>query len=173
MEEIEQYPLGDNDIRTILGNNISILNYPDLENMESADEMFDDQGRCVLLFPTFSEQSGHWTALIDRPDRIEFFDSYGGRPESQKAGLGKARLKKLDIDHPDLTKLLRASGKPVYYNPHKFQELSPMIGTCGRHCCVRLLNKDKSLDQYYDMIKKSGINADDYVSKVTYKILGK
>ena len=173
MEEVEQYPLGDDDIRTILGSNISILNYPDLKNMESADEMFDDEGRCVLLFPSFSEQSGHWTGLIDRPDSISFFDSYGQAPEKQKAGLGKARLKELHEDHPDLTRLLKASGKPVYYNHYKFQELSPMIGTCGRHVCVRLLNKNKSLDEYYNMVKKSKMNPDEYVSKVTYKILGK
>jgi hypothetical protein len=38
MEEIKDYPLGDDDIRKILGNDIKIITYPMLGKMKSIDE---------------------------------------------------------------------------------------------------------------------------------------
>ena len=43
LEEVKDYPLSDADIRTILGRDISILTYPDLAQMNSIDECFDDK----------------------------------------------------------------------------------------------------------------------------------
>jgi hypothetical protein len=79
----------------------------------------------------------------------------------------------MDIEKPFLTKLLRASGKPVFYNNHAFQSSSPSVATCGRHCVVRLLYAPYSLDKYGGIIKKSGMSADDFVSGLTYDKLRK
>jgi hypothetical protein len=49
----------------------------------------------------------------------------------------QSRLEALDQCQPYLTKLLRASGRPVYYNTHEFQHDKRSINTCGRHCVVR------------------------------------
>jgi hypothetical protein len=169
IKKVRQYPLGDDDLRKLLGNDIKIWNYPQLKDLSSAEEMFDDKGRAILLFPNVSPTSGHWTALINKPDHIEFFDSYGDAPDTeQKGGMSGGRLEQLDIERPDLTQLLRASGKPVFYNRHPFQSSSPNVATCGRHCVARLLYAPYSLDKYGAIIKKSKMNPDDFVSGLTY-----
>jgi hypothetical protein len=167
--KIKQYPLGDDDIRRLLGNDIKIWNYPQLQDLDSAEELFDEKGRAILLFPNSSPTSGHWTCLINYPKSIEFFDPYGDAPDTaQKGGMSKGRLEMLDIEKPDLTRLLKAMGKPVYYNHHQFQVESPNIASCGRHCVVRLLYAPYSLDKYGSIIKKAGMSADDFVSAITY-----
>jgi hypothetical protein len=174
IKKVHQYPLGDDDIRKMLGNDIKIWNYPQLKKLSNAEELFDEKGRAILLFPSFSPTSGHWTCLINKPDHIEFFDSYGDAPDTeQRGGMSKGRLEQLDVAHPHLTKLLRASGKPVFYNNHAFQSESPNVANCGRHCVVRLLYAPYSLDKYGGIIKKSGMSADDFVSGLTYDKLRK
>jgi hypothetical protein len=104
---------------------------------------------------------------------IEFFDPYGDKPEAQKKGLGRNRLEEYDIEKPELTRLLRQSGLPVYYNHHGFQSESPNVATCGRHSAVRLYYGDKTLDDYDRIIEESGLSPDDFVSGVTFKTLRK
>lgn len=172
--KVKEYPLGDDDIRKLLGNDIKIWNYPQLQELDSAEELFDEKGRAILLFPNSSPTSGHWTCLINHPKYIEFLDPYGSPPDTdQKDGLSNSRLKQLDIEKPYLTRLLRASGKPVFYNNHAFQSSSPSVANCGRHCVVRLLYAPYSLDKYGAIIKKSGMTADNFVSGLTYDKLRK
>jgi hypothetical protein len=174
IQKVKQYALSDDDIRKLLGNNIKIMTYPQLGKLNSADEMFDDMGRLILLFPNVSPTMGHWTCLINRPNKIEFFDPYGDAPDTdQKDGMTKGRLEQLDIDRPYLTKLLRASGKPVYYNTHAFQKESASVATCGRHCAVRLLYAPYTLDKYKKIIDKSGLTPDNFVSGITFDKLRK
>ena len=171
--KVRRYALSDTDIRRLLGSDIAIHNYPDLERMSSIDELFDAKGRAILLYPNSGPTSGHWVALLRRPGRIEFLDSYGDAPDTQNDELPTAYLKTLDADRPHLTRLLRASGLPVYYNRHKFQKESPDVATCGRHAATRLLYAPYSLAKYKSIIDKSGMSADDFVSGVVYSLLGK
>jgi len=171
--KVRKYALSDGDIRKLLGDDIAIHNYPDLEGMRSADELFDSKGRAILLYPNSSPTSGHWVALLKRPGRIEFFDPYGDAPDHQNDGLPTAYLKTLDVDRPHLTRLLRAAGKPVFYNRHAFQKESPNVATCGRHAAVRLLYAPYSLAQYKKVLDSAGMAPDDFVSGVTYERLRK
>jgi hypothetical protein len=169
LKSVKEYPLSDDDIRTVLGDNINIWNYPQLKELQSAEELFDDEGRAILLFPNVSPTAGHWTCLINKPNEIEFFDPYGDAPDTeQKGGMSVRRLEQLDIERPDLTRLLRASGKPVYYNTHQFQSNSPSVASCGRHCSVRLLYAPYTLKRYKSIIDKSGLSADNFVSGLIY-----
>ena len=171
---VKQYALSDADIRKILGNDIKIWNYPQLKELSSIDELFDTKGRAILLFPNISPTAGHWTCLINRPNKIEFFDSYGDAPDTeQRGGLSRSRLEQLDIEKPDLTRLLRASGKPVYYNTHQFQKESGNVATCGRHATVRLLYAPYSLDKYKKVIDLAEMSPDDFVSGITFDKLRK
>jgi hypothetical protein len=172
LAEVKSYALSDADITEILGPT-KIFPYPELEKMHSIDEAFDEHGRCIILFPNASPTMGHWCCMIRRPKSIEFFDPYGDAPEEQKDGLSEERKEALDIDEPVLTRLLRASGLPVYYNTHPFQADRADYATCGRHCVVRLLYAPYSLDKYAKIIKKSGMSADNFVSGLTYDKLRK
>jgi hypothetical protein len=167
-----EYPLSDVDIRDILGN-VPIVPYPDLAKMQSIDDVLDDKGRAILFFPNVSETMGHWCCLFEQPKGLMFWDPYGDPPEAQKDGLPAARLEALDIDRPDLTRLLRASGKPVYYNTREYQKDKASVATCGRHCVVRLLYQPYGEDKYNSVIKSSGLSPDDFVVGLTYDKLRK
>jgi len=168
IDKIKEYPLSDDDIRKLLGSDIKIQTYPQLGDYQDVSQMFDEKGRAILLFPNASPTMGHWCCLINRPNKIEFFDPYGEAPEKQKAGLSQSRLQQLDIDHPYLTKLLRSSGKPVVYNTYDFQKEKSNIATCGRHCAVRLLYAPYPLARYKAIIDKSGLSPDNFVSGITF-----
>ena len=173
IDEVKDYPLSDGDIRQILGQDIRILTYPDLGKLKSADQMFDAKGRCILLFLTSSPTEGHWCCLLNKKKGIEFFDPYGEPPGEILDELPKARLEALDQNQPYLARLLRASGKPVYYNTHEFQKDKKSVNTCGRHCVVRCLYAPYSLETYAKVIEKSGMTPDDFVSALTANALGK
>lgn len=171
--KVRSYALSDSDLRELLGDNIAIHNYPELERMESIDDLFDDEGRAILLYPNSGPTSGHWVALIRRPDSIHFFDPYGEAPDHQNDDLPTAYLKTLDVDQPFLTRLFRASGLPVYYNKHQFQVESGDIATCGKHCAVRLFYAPYSLEKYKQIIDSSKMAPDDFVSGVVYSMIKK
>lgn len=173
MERVKEYSLSDSDIRKILGDDIKIITYPMLGNMSSIDEAFDSKGRSVMLVPNVSPTMGHWVAMIDRGNSIEFFDPYGDAPEEQKDGLSQSKLQALDIDQPFLTKLLRASGKPVYYNTKAFQSSGRDVATCGRHAVSRLLYAPYSIDKYDACLRQSKLSPDNFVAGLTYNALKK
>lgn len=171
--KIEEYPLGDSDIRKILGDEIKIISYPQLENYNNIDDIFDSQGRCILLFLTIDETTGHWLCMHKEGDSIHYFDPYGRGVDKDKQWLSKNKLRELNQDKPLLMNLLRASGKKVFYNTYEFQEDRKGINTCGRHCTVRLLYKDLDLYKYYKLIKNSKKTPDEFVSEITFDIIKK
>lgn len=172
-KQVVSYALSDTDIKQMLGDDISLITYPMLEEMDDIDECFDRKGRCIVLFLRDSPTSGHWTCMIRRPDCIEFFDPYGEKPEKSKDGLSRSRLEALDMEQPFLTTLLKKKGMPVYYNTHAFQKLRNDVATCGRHCVVRLAYKNLPLEKYAAMIKRSGLSPDEFVAGVTFKSIRK
>jgi hypothetical protein len=172
-EEVRDYSLSDDDIRRLLGKDISLMTYPDLANKKSLNDCFDSKGRCIILFLTQDEHTGHWCCMFRTKKGVEFFDPYGDRPEEQLDEVPQSRLEQLDQDQPYLTDLMRRSGVPIYYNTHAFQKERGDVNTCGRHCVVRLLYKDKTLAQYKSIIDKTGLCPDDFVSGLTYTKLQK
>jgi hypothetical protein len=172
-KRVIEYPLSDGDINRLLSPDPKILIYSDLENMGSINEIFDPMGRCMLLYPVSSEYSGHWVCLIKHKDRLEFFDPYGKAPDTELKWIGKAKRREFNVEEPTLTRLLKESGEKVSYNSHDFQEDEQSVNTCGRHCVVRLMFKDMSLDEYRKMIKESGLSPDEFVSGITYLKLQK
>lgn len=173
IEKVRKYALSDDDLRRLLGADIAIHNYPDLEKMRSIDELFDDKGRAILLYPNSSPTSGHWVALLRRPKKIEFFDSYGDAPDTQNDNLPTSYLETLDAARPYLTRLLRSSGLPVFYNTHGFQKERGDVATCGKHAAVRLFYGPYSLAKYKKVIDSSGLAPDDFVSGVVYSMIKK
>jgi hypothetical protein len=172
VKQVMSYALNDADIKKILPS-IKITTYPQLEHMNSIDELFDRKGRAILFCPNAAPTVGHWVCLIRRPDSIEYFDSYGDKPEGYKKGLGEAHKEELNIDEPYLTRLLRASGKPVFYNTKAFQTSRGDVASCGRHCIARLLYAPNSIDEYNQIVESSGLSPDKFVSGLTFNALKK
>lgn len=78
-DKIAHYALSEDDIRKLTGK-IPIYRYPDLQKFSTPDEMFKGSKAVVLLFLTEDNDNGHWLAVLNHPDQIEVFDSYGVSP---------------------------------------------------------------------------------------------
>jgi len=170
-KQAEGYSLGDDDIRRLLGSEIKITTYPDLAGVTDVNQLFDRKGRAIIFFPQDGPNSGHWTALIKDGRQIEFFDSYGHYPDTQKPD--KDEQRNLGMDQPLLTKLLENSGCRVIYNKVALQKSKDDVQTCGRHCVVRLLYSRYPIARYRQMIKSTGLTPDEFVTRETVPALGK
>lgn len=171
--KVKSYPLSDSDIRKILGRDIKIITYPELGNMSSINQAFDRKGRCIMLYLTENETTGHWVCMLNKGDTIEFFDPYGEAPEKALETVDEGTKEALGEDEPLLTRLLRASGKKVYYNTYPFQRDKQDVNTCGRHSVVRCLYAPYSLEKYKKVMDSSGMSPDNFVSALTGEKLGK
>lgn len=177
--EIRAYALSNDDINEILEPDTKVFSYPKFGEMSHIDEAFDKLGRCIFLFLTESSTSGHWLCMFKRKDNIiEFYDSYGGKPDSQREWLSEDELEELGEGTPYLTQLLKASGYRVYYNTYQYQKEKRDYNSCGRWCVMRLICKDMSNIQFYNLIREQMKEnelkeADDFVALFTYGILGK
>jgi hypothetical protein len=169
----EAYPLSDTDIKRLLGGNIKITTYSDLDNIHNISQLFDGMGRAILFFPQNSEQSGHWCCMIKKAREIEFFDPYGDEPDDQKDSIPKRKLEQMNMDRPILSDLLHHSGYRIIFNKVQLQKLNNDVQTCGRHCVCRLLYASYPIKRYRDIIAKSGLTADEFVVDKTIDNLGK
>jgi hypothetical protein len=172
-KQAENYSLSDDDIRHLLGSAIKITTYSDLENVRDIRQLFDGRGRAIIFFPQDSESSGHWTAMIKKRGEIEFFDPYGEPPDAQKDGLTPSKLHQLRMDQPLLSELLENSGCRVIFNKVQLQKLRDDVQTCGRHCVCRLLYSQYPIARYREIIRRSGLTPDEFVTRETYGDLGK
>ena len=156
MEQAIAEPLGDDDIRRFLPSS-TILKYSELANYGSLDKLLTHpKDYCIILYED-SPNQGHWTCL-SRPDEktVEFFDSYGGYPDSQQKWVAQSERVKLGEGKPYLTQLLDKSPYEVQFNPKKYQKDGSDINTCGRHCITRIgtMLEGLSLADYYKFLKK-------------------
>lgn len=177
LRQIKSYALSNDDINAILDPDTKVFPYPRFAEMNSIDEAFDKLGRCVYLFLTESETSGHWLCMFKRNGHIECFDSYGGAPDSQRSWLSQDELEKLGEGEPYLTRLLKAARVPVYYNTYAYQSDRKDVNTCGRWCVARLICKDLDNKGFYNLVqsemKSHGLKSpDDFVALFTADILG-
>lgn len=175
--EIKKYPLSNFDIQEVLNNvshpNTNIINYEELNNIYHIDEIFDNLGRCIILIPTESLNSGHWVALIKKNNEIEFFDPYGKTLKQQEKNLNS----NIDIDEDIIIKLCKRDGYKLSYSNKKNQPYSSNIATCGRHSVMRVILYKLSNDEYNKMMEKLSklynVSSDDIVSIFTTEILKK
>ena len=171
--EIKSYPLSDDDIRKILGRDIKILTYADLAKLKDIRQAFDSKGRCILLYLTMSDTSGHWVCMLNRGNSIEYFDPYGDAPNHALKTISAEERQEYGEERPYLTDLMKASGMPIYYNTYPFQKDKTDVNTCGRHSVMRCLYAPYSLDKYKSIMDGSGMTPDNFVSALTVQKLGK
>jgi hypothetical protein len=155
------------EIMELLGDKTRILTYPEIKKHKSVDDLLYPWGNVVILYMT-GDSYGHWTTLFKHSDgSIEYFDSYGKMPDQP-----------LEIEFINdiggqerfyLTRLLNICKRKIIYNHHKLQSKDKRISTCGRWVVLRLLNKDKSLEEFYDELvqeKKKNESFDSLVCRL-------
>lgn len=171
LNQLEQYALNEDDIRQLVGNSTKIMTYPDLKG-ENLDNLLSPNPYAVLLFLTKNDHDGHWQCLLKQPNNtLEVFDSFGLYPDGNRVWLTEKKLNSLDQSLPIVHDLLRGFGGKVVYNNQKLQEESK--NTCGRHIASRILHNHLSIQDYVDLIRNSGFDADEFVTRFTYRLLHK
>lgn len=173
LEKVREYALSNDDINQILSPDTNIISYPELTRYATIDDVFDELGRVILLYLTESENVGHWVCMWRDGRTIQYFDPYGNKPEEPKSWLSKGQNIRYGQAGNYLTDMLRQSGRPVFYNTKDYQKEHNDINTCGRHVVARLLLKDLPAKQYDEIIEDAGVSPDDFVSLLTYFLLGK
>jgi len=169
LEVIEEKPMGDNDIKTYFPG-AKIILYNQLNDLEHIDELLPNDKSYAFLLIEDSPNKGHWVSLDKLKNQINFFDSYGGAPDSQLKWISMDKRQELGQADKRLTQLLKQSGYKVNYNPVKYQQKDSDIQTCGRHCCMRIkkLLEGKDLDGYHKFMEQSkassGMDYDEIVS---------
>jgi len=169
--------LDQSDIERLLPG-IKVITYPELSRYARIEDTFDRQGRVVVLFLTTGLQDGHWICLHAnyRTHTIEFFDSYGLRPDGARKWLSHSKLVQLGQVEPvlhDMLKDAQMRGWCVDFSPYHFQNERDDSETCGRHVAVRLQHKDMDIEEYKAFVDSSGVTADEFVYKETYPVIHK
>jgi hypothetical protein len=167
----ENKPLSNQDISSLLSNNVNIVLYPNLHKYDNIDHLIGKYDACVILFES-QPQYGHWCCIFKVSDNlVEFFNPYGGWPDDSLQHINMEFRKKTNQYYPKLSELMIKSNYNLSYNEYAFQSHSKNIKTCGRHCVVRLLNKHLSLDDYVDYLdriaNKFNFNYDQIVTILT------
>jgi len=145
--------LSSEDIVRLVKGKTKIILYPELANYKNINDVLEPYGSAVILYLS-DKNYGHWVCLIKHPDRIEFFDSYAMKPDTEFYFIKEKERKKYNYHgRPYLTELLYNSKIPIEYNHQPLQSESDDIATCGRHVAIRILFKDLLLDDYLKIIK--------------------
>ena len=160
-EEVEKEPMGDDDIKRYFPG-AKIIVYSDLSKYQNIEDLLPRDKDFSFILLESSPNKGHWTSLSKYGNTCEFFDSYGGAPDSQLKWNDKTTNAELGQGTKLLSNLLKNFKGEVVYNPVRYQGNGGEINTCGRHCTFRIQNmKDgKNLDAYLDHMKKLRSNMD-------------
>jgi len=164
-------PISNFDIVDKLHGKTRVIFYEDLNKVNNILDLLDF-GSVVILFKSKPDY-GHWTALLETPEGIEFFDSYGQTVDEAKDRIDKIFLKKSNQYKNRLAELLynaSLSGIPIHYNDHQLQERSKSIATCGKHVVLRILRRDLTIEEYNNLInsiaRDFGISTDEVVNTI-------
>lgn len=175
IDEDQEIALSNYEINDILKDKTKILTYKALPQFNNINQILEPYKNFIMLYMS-KPNYGHWCCVLKHPDRIEFFDPYGGKntPDEELNMINDEVKGITNQDYPYLSQLLYNSGYPIEYNDHQFQEHGQGINTCGRHCIVRVLFKDLLLDDYYELMSylctKLNMNYDQLVTYITTNI---
>lgn len=187
IKQLLQYSLTDSDMRKVFSpKRINIILYQDLEKYKHIDDLFKNSSfkYCILFFPeNMSGDVGHWIGILKHKNSIyEYFDPYKDTigkdgiytPDEERRWLSEKIIKKLQLNEPALTNLFINSGvESIMCNPYPFQSEKVGINTCGSHVCCRLKHSNLTIDEYWELIKKSKKDPDIYVTEYIHGILNK
>lgn len=118
-----------------------IINYNDLKYFNNIDDVFINNS-FIIFYPNKHSNVGHWCCCIKRNNTISYFDSYGLPPTDRYLNGG----------FPYLSKLLLKSPYTLEYSEVDYQLKKSGVSSCGHHCIVRILFKDRPLEEYQNFM---------------------
>ena len=170
LEEIVTEPMSGDDLAHYYPK-VRIIKYNDLDNYTSIEELLPSDDTYFILLYLDSPSSGHWVTLVRNKNLITFFDSYGGKIDSQLKWVDDTTRIQLDTNKPCLTRLLKAGKTPYNYSPYDYQSNNQSVATCGAHVLNFItctLDKGMSVNDYklhMDRIReRTGLDFDEIVA---------
>jgi hypothetical protein len=156
LRDLQAIALSSKQLQNNTPKHIPILTYKDIYG-KSLDKLLKN-GAFILLY-LWEERFGHWTAVIRHHNGkdVEYFDSYGKKPDFWLSKNTHEKNKKLGQEKPYLLNKIIKDNKHdhIFYNPVTFQDSSDErdIMTCGRWVLTRILNRDLSLEEFEEYIE--------------------
>jgi len=149
----EQVDLTGQDIINITNNDVSIMEYSQLQMINDINDLFINVNCVALLYET-KKDYGHWTAIIKHNENtIEFFDPYGLSPDEElKYASYHVRTNEDGLLVPHLSYLFKISGFNIIHNKVRVQKFLPDVNTCGRHIALRIKFKKTALNRYLSLL---------------------
>lgn len=141
--------LSDIDMKALMGGRCNILVYGELQRVSDLNQILKPYDVCFILYEWYPGY-GHWCALVRHKNTggVEFFDPYGGFPDSQLSHVPADFVHESGQDDKYLSKLMLKYDGPLSYNEFKFQHKDKNISSCGRWCCLRAILKDVGLNEF-------------------------
>ena len=168
VELCEGKSFSDRDISALCEGKVNVLEYGDLARMKTLDQALGRHGACIILYET-RERYGHWCCLIRTGNRsLEFFDPYGGEPDSQLDFVPDYFRSASGQDYPHLTYLMLTSPyETLEFNDIQLQRFKKDVNTSGRWCGLRVALADVPLAEFVDMFIDQTHSPDWYVTALT------
>ena len=143
----------------------NLVSYDEIEHMNEKELL--RRLPLVVLYLN-AKDTGHWTLVHKVPGSIEFFDSYGYKPDQEFKFIPD------EFQTPKyLAKLLNQIIKttPISYNQYQFQEKRHGVNTCGRHVLMRNMFSDVGIEDYrrgiQNVCSSTGLSPDELSVKIT------
>lgn len=153
-----------NDIQRLVNKPIRFVKYDDLVKMKSYKDLFKGYDCILLLYndPNINPNVGHWVGLKRFKNDVNFFDSYGTKPDET--------LKEISYNYNnELCRLLLDSPYNIHYNPVKLQSDTTQV--CGRYVALFFHYCEDNVDDFVKklekMAKDKGITTDQLVVELT------
>lgn len=169
------YPLSNTDLNFLLPG-VPITTYARFAEEPPIKSVVDGSGRGLVLFVSSVQgrsMSGHWLAILVRPDEgnVLLFDPYGGKRDPWGLNHGfvhsKRTLSELGEAMPLLVPYFQRHGLKAVFNVTRDQRMALNIGTCGRHCVVRLWKATMPDDEYDTWVHGFEESPDVVVTRLT------
>lgn len=179
---LPSYSLSNDDISQLLecmlprGCCCPIIKYPELRKIDDILQYLEKYGFVVILFMNGSFNYGHWCCMTVSPYSkdtdemsINFFDSYGIAPDSQKDYIDNNFLELSDQDRNYLSELLLliSDNYNIEYQEKNLQKKKKGNNTCGRWVVCRILTKDIPLNKFQKIMNNGKFTPDQKVVKMT------
>ncbi len=138
-----------------------LLKYSELEQYRTVEELLPRDVDYRIILIEQNPNSGHFVCILRYAKTIEWFDSYGIKPDGELNFISKVKNKLLGQDVKYLSILLndaKSRGWNVIWNKKKLQQLKDGINTCGRWCLLRITMLTQfffGLDEFLDFIEKN------------------
>ena len=168
MKKKLNYSLSDSDLKSILGEDLRIIKYADLDQFKSLNELLPHNNSYLVILIESELNSGHWVCTSRRDDTFVLFDSYGCDLRTELDFISRAKNYILGNTKKELTDLIKNTEDSceVVYNKERLQSKNSGVASCGRWVCAYLsmfklgYNLEEFLEFIYKKCKDTGLPPD-------------